>query len=161
MKYYTLQTLKAWSKAKEKGYLTGNKKFAIPEFQRYYQWMIKQMSKRIKSYNGEYPIWLWLTPSFIDIESTLNEDYVLLEIELSENKVLLSKFDAWHVILNNGYFLEDVEGVNQEEDWEILFNVDKLIELGFTFDDDGYQGVVGKIDLNNIKVLKYILSEVK
>lgn len=159
MRYYTLQTLKAWNEAKEKGYLTGNEEFVIPEFKRYYQWMMKQMSKRINSYNNEYPIWLWLTLENVHIESTLDDDYVLLEIELLEDKVLLSKFDAWHVILNNGYFSDDVEGINQEEDWETLFDIDKLIKLEFTFDNDYYQGVTGKINLDNIKVLKYILNE--
>jgi hypothetical protein len=159
MKYYTLQMLDAWNEAKEKVYLIGNKDFAIPEFQRYYQWMMSQMSKRLKDYNNEYPIWLWLSLDHVNIESTLDYDYVLLEIELDEDKVLLSKFDAWHVILNDGYFGDDIEGVNQEKDWEMLFDVDKLIELEFTSDDEDYQGVTGRINLDNIKVLKYILNE--
>ncbi|NFT08740.1 DUF3841 domain-containing protein [Clostridium botulinum] len=159
MKYYTLQTLKSWNHAKEKRYLTGNKKYAIPEFKKYYQWMMNQMSKRLRGYNNEYAIWLWLSLDQVHIESTLNDDYVLLEVELPEDSVLLSKFDAWHVILNDGYFSDDIEGINQEEDWEMLFDTNKLIELEFTFDDEDYQGVTGKIDLKNIKVLKYILNE--
>lgn len=158
MKYYTLQTLKAWNEAKEIGYLNGNEEFAIPEFKNYYQWMMKQMFKRLKNYNGEYPIWLWLSLDQVYIENTLDSDYVLLEIELSEDEVLLSKFDAWHIILNDGYF-GDNEEINQEKDWEMLFDTDKLIELEFTSDDEDYQGVTGKIDLKNIKVLKYILNE--
>jgi hypothetical protein len=161
MKYYTLQTLQAWNEAKEKDYLVGNEQYAISEFQRYYKWMMNQMYKRLEDYNNEYPIWLWLSLDHVHIESTLDDDYVLLEVELPEDKVLLSKFDAWHVILNDGYFSDDIEGINQEEDWEMLFEVDKLMEFEFTFDDDDYQGVTGKIDLKNIKVLKYILNEVK
>ena len=161
MKYYTVQNIKAWNKAKEDGYLTGNKDYAIEEFQRYYQWMMKQMSKRLNNYNNEYPVWLWLSLEHVHIDSLLDDDYVLLEVEVSEDQVLLSNFDAWHIILNDGYFADDTEGVNQEEDWETLFDEDKLKEWEFTFDDEDYQGVTGRRDLVNIKVLKYILNEVR
>lgn len=118
------------------------------------------MSKRLNDYNGKYPIWLWLSLNNVYIDCMLDDDYILLEVELDEDKVLLSNFDAWHIILNDGYFADDIEGVNQEEDWETLFNEDSLKEDGFTFDyDEDYQGVTGRFDLDNIKVLKYILSE--
>lgn len=158
MKYYTLQTLKAWTQAKEKGYLEGNREFMMDD-EKYYGWMINQMSKRLKNYNGEYPVWLWLTLDNINIIDTLDNDYVLLEIELSEDKVLLSSFYAWHDIINDGYFGDNKELLPQEENWEMLFNQSELSKLGFTFDEEDMQGVTGKIDLINIKVLKYIVNE--
>jgi hypothetical protein len=160
MKYYTLQTLKAWSEAKEKGYLIGNKGFIMDD-EKYYSWMKHQMCKRLKGYNNEYPVWLWLSLDNINIIDTLDDDYVLLEIELSEDKVLLSNFYAWHDILNDGYFGDNKENLSQEENWEMLFNKKELDKLGFTFDNDDMQGVTGKIDLDNIKVLKYILNKMR
>lgn len=57
--YYTIQGINAWIEAQNQGYLVGNKEYVCEDFIRPYQWMMKQMQKRIPDYNGEYPIWLW------------------------------------------------------------------------------------------------------
>lgn len=166
MKYYSLQNLDAWKDAIKNGYLVGNKKYIMDEeFDAHYQWMMKQMEKRINVDASDYPIWLWLTLNNVNIEEitfNLSCDYVLLEIDLPEDKVLLSNFDAWHIILNNGYFSDNIDNVNQEDDWETLFDKDTLEDenFGFTFEDEDYQGVTGKINIENITVLKYIVSKI-
>ena len=164
MKYYSLQNLKTWEDALEKGYLVGNKNYIMDDiFDKQYKWMMKQMSKRIGTSESEYPVWIWLSPSNISIDEIVyNKDnnYVILEIELPEDKVLLSNFDAWHIILNYGYFSDDIENVNQEDDWETLFDKEKLSLDGFSIgDEEDYQGVTGKIDISNIRVLRYILNK--
>lgn len=159
MKYYTIQNLKAWKEANKKGFLAGNKDYIDEEwFSKPYTWMMTQMSKRLKNYNNEYPIWLWLDVSNIQFCELLDEDWVLLEIELKEDEVLLSHFEAWHIVLNNDYLDDENLMETKEESWEHIFDKDKLEVLGYGFDKDDLQGTAGAIDCKNIKVLKYILT---
>ena len=56
---------------------------------------------------------------------------VLLSIDVPDNRVLLSDFDMWHVILNDGYLplygKDDIEDPSEDEklkSWENVFCVD-------------------------------------
>lgn len=101
MKCYTIQNLNAWEEAKIKGYLTGDRKFVDKDFLSSYTWMVQQMGKRIDNYNNELPVWLWLDTANICFNELLDGEWVLLEVELSEDQVLLSNFEAWNFILND------------------------------------------------------------
>lgn len=160
MKYYTIQKLYAWEDAKERGYLTGNKAYIDEEcFLSSYIWMMKQMAKRIKNYNNEFPIWLWLDTSNICFNELLNDEWVLLEINVSDEQVLLSNFEAWHFVLNNWDFDEENKTISKEQSWEYIFDKDKLKKFDYGFEKEDLQGTIGKVDCKNIKVLKYILNE--
>ncbi|WP_426334695.1 DUF3841 domain-containing protein [Paenibacillus silvae] len=57
MRFWSIQTIKAWEKAQVNGYLVGSPEhYMIPEK---YSWMIEQMQKRLKNYDGSPPIWVW------------------------------------------------------------------------------------------------------
>lgn len=59
---YSVQTLEAYYKMREQGYLVGIKEYIWPEFIKPYQWMMNQMEKHMEDYNGtDYPVWLWRT----------------------------------------------------------------------------------------------------
>ena len=56
---------------------------------------------------------------------------VLLTIDVPDDMVLLSDFDMWHNILNDGYLAlygkDDIEEPSEEEklkSWENVFNID-------------------------------------
>ena len=56
---------------------------------------------------------------------------VLLTIDVPDDMVLLSDFDMWHNILNDGYLAlygkDDIEDPSEEEklkSWENVFNID-------------------------------------
>lgn len=160
MKFYTIQKFKAWQEAQSKGYLTGNKDYIDDEwFLNPYTWMMKQMSKRLPEYKGEYPVWLWLSTDNISFSELLEDDYVLLEVELPQDQVLLSNFDAWHIVLNDSHFDEDNIAITKEKSWEYIFDKDKLEWLGYDFEKEDLQGVIERINCNDIKVLKYIVSD--
>lgn len=161
IKLYTMQKLKAWKKAQQRGYLVGNREYVWENFIDSYSWMRNQMYKRLNKYDGEYPIWLWLETDNINFSEMINEDWVLLEINLSKEDIVLSNFDAWHIVLNNGYF--DEEPLTQREkeiNWEYIFNRDKLEEWGYSWSTHNLQAVAGRIELENIKVIKYIVDKV-
>ena len=68
--------------------------------------MRRQMQLRILGYSGRYPWWGWARPK-PDLRRTGHLPQgtrgVRLELELADDQVLLSDFDAWHVVLNRGY----------------------------------------------------------
>ena len=158
MKYYTVQKLSAWLDANNKGYLTGNEEYIDKEwFLKSYKWMMKQMTKRLINYNNEFPIWLWLDISNISFSELLNDEWVLLEIELDDEHVLLSNFLAWHHVLNDCSLDDDCQ-ITKEQSWEYIFNEHDLEKFGYGFEDEDLQGTIGKIDCDHIKVIKYLLN---
>lgn len=159
MKCYTVQRLNAWKEAKIKGYLTGNRKFIDEEwFLSSYTWIMKQMAKRLKNYNNEFPVWVWLDTSNICFNELLDDEWVLLEIELNEEQVLLSNFEAWHYVLNGWIFEEENSIITKEQSWEYIFDKDELERFGYGFEKEDLQGTIGRIDCKNIKAIKYILN---
>ena len=169
--YYTIQTKEAWDDALTKGFLEFNKKYiyelAFPE----YNWMVDQMKKRLPNYNCEYPIWLWLKRPDLRYGGHLEKGLrgVLLEVDIDENDVLLSDFIAWHCVLNNDFLSisEDEENgitnITKEESWERIFDLDLLRQSEYVLENisdvDVIQGVTGKIDIKNIKLIKEFVAK--
>jgi hypothetical protein len=121
--------------------------------------MMEQMGKRIENYHNELPIWLWLDTSNICFSELLNDEWVLLEIKLSEEQVLLSNFEAWHYVLNGWNFEEGNSIITKEQSWEYIFDKDKLERFGYGFEKEDLQGTIGRIDCKDVKIIKYILND--
>jgi hypothetical protein len=168
-KYYTIQTIEAWNQAIELKYLEGNVDYIDKSFIEPYHWLMDQMEKRLKSYNGEYPIWLW--PKRQDLRKSgylsKGQHGVLLEIELDENDVLLSDFEAWHFVLNNWFFsISDDEEkmfeegkllITKEKSWERIFDFSLLNSLD-GWEHINIQGVTGRVDIKSIRLIKEFKS---
>jgi hypothetical protein len=154
--YYTIQDINAWIEAQNRGYLVGNKDYVCEDFIRPYQWMMNQMQKRIPDYNGESPLWLW--PDKQDLRRMgYNErgtKAVYLEIEIPENQILLSDFQAWHFVLNDCPLLDyEDEIIDKELSWERIFDSEYLQQHPDWVSLD-LQGVTGKIYLNQVKSVR-------
>lgn len=162
MKCYTIQKLNSWNEAKEKGFLTGNEEYIDKDwFFSSYSWMMKQMSKRITNYNNELPIWVWLDVSNICFAELLEDEWVLLEINVPEDDILLSNFDDWHFILNNWHFDEENKTISKEQSWKYIFDKDILENLGYGFEKEDLQGTIGRVNCENITVLKHIVNKIE
>lgn len=94
----------------------------IREFQFYkaYDWLVSEMKKRIGNPPDgvKYPVWAWHTvdwkhkkPDLRLREFWYSKPMVCIEIEISEQNVLLSNEDSWHIVLNDAYLSET------EADW--------------------------------------------
>ena len=124
MKLYTVQPLEVLLKVKKFGALTSRSyilededeitKFFLPS----YKWMKDQMLKRLPHFkpNEEtFPWWGWCRyggkdnkPKFSeqyyrDLLKRLDEIQVIIELEIPDELVLLSDFDAWHFRLNTWF----------------------------------------------------------
>ena len=105
MRIHTIQSSHAWQAFQQRGFLRCDAKSVWGEHKAAYDWMRSQMAKRIPGYGGGYPIWAWYQPRE-DLRSWRHqwkEPSVLLIVEVPEERVLLSDFDAWHMVLNTGY----------------------------------------------------------
>ena len=75
-----------------------------------------------------FPIWAWHTRNFLHKKPDLRmsgygakgEECVCIEIEIPDNEVLLTDFDAWHFVLNKWYLNTDCwndETYEEDEKW--------------------------------------------
>lgn len=91
---------------------------------------------------------------------------VLLEVELREEDVLISDFEAWHCVLNRWYLLwededEDQPPLSIKESWERIFELERLqSDPMWKTSSPMYQGVTGKIPVEQvISVTEFIAEE--
>ncbi len=92
-------------------------------FLRAYDWMRQQMKERIPGYQGNWPWWAWHTwatkngtpihkPDLRNYRWCHRGANVRMELNVPDEKVLLSCFDGWHAPLNRRYLAFD----DQEEE---------------------------------------------
>ena len=108
----------------------------FPEWKKQYDWLVAQMIKRIgkRPFGVSYPIWAWFKWEGKRKRPDLRRERwgngwkgarnVRLEIDVPDADVLLSDFDAWNGIMNNG-LLSDTEEEDEELEREYLALSDK------------------------------------
>ena len=150
-----------------------------PEFVEKYEWLIRQMKKRIGlSPEGVvYPVWAWYKQNGKHRKPDLrgerwrygpgDEDYTCIEFEIQDDQVLLSDFDSWHIILNNGLFSDSEEKADQkdayydslsaeeqraykEKNWEQVFDITPF-ENDWTRRGDWVQATVWELRKDMIR----------
>ena len=82
------------------------------DFVQAYAWIANQMSRCVRPplAGVKVPFWAWHTVDWkhrkVDLRTTLFRNYsdptVCLKLEIPDNQVLLSDFENWHFVLNNG-----------------------------------------------------------
>lgn len=116
----------AYTTLQQHGYLNGDGRRADRFFRdmewQPYQWMAEQMERRLalKPANaGRFPVWAWHThggkqPPDLRYAGLggKGEQTVMLTIQLPAADVLLSDYNAWHIVLNNGPCTDN------EAEWE-------------------------------------------
>ena len=115
MKVFTVQPLEVLDIIEKKGYFTCEKAKSenYKDFYDAYNWLAKEMIRR-KIYpveNNTLPVWCWYLydgKNKLDLRhsglGTPKEKQVCLELEIQENKILLSDYGAWHFVLNNSWY---------------------------------------------------------
>lgn len=160
--YWTIQTSVAWEKAKQLGYLIGDKRYVWTEFTDAYHWMMKQMKNKITNYSGEYPIWLWTERPDLRKNGHLETGVqgVLLKVDIDSSRVLLSDFLAWHQVLYNDYLSLDCNEIPNnssvhtiEQSWLGIFDLE-VLKKHPDWGEVRHQGVTGKVFVNEISVVK-------
>lgn len=135
-----------------------------------YDWIKREMSKMLNDETDLYPIWAWYKYNNKNKQPDLRMSgyaakgtkCVCLEIEIPDNKVLLSDFELWHYVLNNWYINND------EEDDKWFDNLPKELELNEkekswmrifnTTNSDFIQATFFELKIDNVKKVKHFVS---
>ena len=151
MLLWTIQHKAAYDILLETGRLIANEKHLLFEgqFRPSYDWLVGQMKKRIgmSPDDVKYPVWAWYqwegVRKRLDMRThryggEKGTPIVLLSIDIPDNMVLLSDFDMWHVVLNDGYLLlydkDDIEDPSEDEklkSWENVFYIDVVTDCWY------------------------------
>lgn len=126
-----------------------------------YSWLIEKMKKRIGDPPSgvTYPIWAWHTWEYerrqpdTDSAAFVERDYdtVCFVLDVPDNEVVLTDFDAWQIVMNGWYLsyeqneekldalLERLESLSDDEQlemikasWENVFLIDELRSENFS-----------------------------
>lgn len=141
MKLFTVQSLLHWRTAKIQGLLSGGPHVyhVEPERRRAYTWMREQMRLRLPWVSGDYPVWAWTEEKHKSFQpdsrwGELGSQMVEVGFEVPDNRVLLSDFSAWHLVLNDQAILDDDGlyslGISEEvktASWERIFNLPSMV----------------------------------
>ena len=146
---WTIQHKNAYEKMMATGSLTADDDYLFaPEFNyQPYCWI----SEKMKEYIGDppsdvhFPVWAWYQWESVrkrpDMRThrrwtTKGTPIVLITFEIPDDKVLLSDFDMWHVILNDDYLplteSEDKDVFTEEEklsSWNNVFQYDVVTDF--------------------------------
>ena len=90
-------------------------------------WLIRQMEQRIgpPPAGVTYPVWAWYMQNGKHRKPDLRterwgygpggEEYACIEFEIPDDRVLLSDFEVWHIVLCNGLIAESEEEDNRQD----------------------------------------------
>ena len=125
---WTMQPLEVWKEIQETGvYRCDPARSSMPEFTDMYQWLIRQMEQRIgpPPAGVTYPVWAWYMQNGKHRKPDLRterwgygpggEEYACIEFEIPDDRVLLSDFEVWHIVLCNGLIAESEEEDNRQD----------------------------------------------
>ena len=121
MKLWSIQSDRVWKALCKKGRYRTYRSYIDPwwwkHFEFSYTWMREQMQKRIgpPPVKNLLPVWAWAhwrgnkgcTKDKPDLRalrfSVEKGQYHRIELEVAASRVLLSDFEAWHMVLNHSY----------------------------------------------------------
>lgn len=157
VKLWTMQTRDVWESLQRTGvYRTDTALcWMAEELPHAYSWLAREMTKRVgpPPQGVDYPVWAWYMQNGRHKKPDLrserwgygpgDEDYCCIELEIAPQRVLLSDFDVWHGVLNNGLISdteeEDValeafhaslsdeeKTAYKEKNWEHVFDISPL-----------------------------------
>lgn len=136
MVIWSILTQQAWDGLQRRGRLRASRRHVSKEFLGSYLWMAEQMQRRLttpRPSKDAMPIWAWYQWAGKRCKPDLRsgghlargEWSVRLELQVTDDRVLLSDFDLWHYVLNYWYLPEtETAGEAFEK---------KLARLGLSF----------------------------
>lgn len=113
---YTIQTAEAFETLQRSGILVGDPTRADPDWSHVYPFMYDQMNERLST-SGHGALWLWGRTSrrYLVDHCRYCRGAVLLTCLVPRERVLLSHFDDWHLVLNCAPLVREAPGESEAE----------------------------------------------
>lgn len=153
-----------------------------------YNWMAEQMCKCIGQppQGVQYPIWAWHTVEWKHAKPDLRRSefrsyktpQVCLEVEISDEDVLLSNEDMWPIVLNDGYYGDacsdeeyEAEGkwfdslpaqeqtAVKRQSWKKIFDVFPARETSWDCHGKYVQATFWELRLEQVKAVRHFVRK--
>lgn len=191
MKLWTMQPVEVYDELMENGvFICDPSKVCEPSFLDRYGWMNEQLNKKDpKPENVDFPIWAWFRYNCREKKpdlrnscyGTRGDKMVCMELDVPDEKVLLSDFDLWHYPLNdwwldNAMFKDtfseeeydenhkwfnslskDEQQVVKEKSWHVIFNID-YFDNGFMCKGEYVQAVFWELKKEYVKKVQHFTA---
>lgn len=142
-----------------------------------YKWISKEMKKCIGNppHNVNFPVWAWYKvngehkrPDMRTFGMRVFEKSVLIEIEIPDDQVLLSNFEMWHIVLNDGlyYKVNSMKNVSEEE-WYAEAEKEATYYLSLSHEDqtiykeNGWKNIFSTDEIMHSKFVQATFWELK
>jgi hypothetical protein len=123
MVIWSILTEPAWDELRQKGRLEAKARHVDNDYLAAYAWMVSQMERRLaipRPSVDAMPIWAWWQWCGVRRRPDLRAGWhlpkgtrgVRFELEVENDRVLLSDFDLWHYVLNYLYLPKTERGGN-------------------------------------------------
>lgn len=159
---WTIQNEQAYLSMLKTGTLRADEKFVYDGFSDAYSWMMEQMTMRIgKAPDGVVsPVWAWYQwvgkrkrPDMRTHGRSFSSKGVpiaLITVDVPDKYVLLSDFDYWHVVLNNGDLIFPLSDVEYPEAVKKK-SLEKIFDISCAFDGEEHLTLSTQATLWEIK----------
>ncbi|WP_433461752.1 DUF3841 domain-containing protein [Spirillospora sp. CA-128828] len=113
---HTIQSVEAFEALLTTGTLTPDPDLAVAEFAEAYDWLYRMMAARLPT-SGQGALWLWARTRRDHLVGNCRRSrgQVLLICRVPRERVLLSHFDEWHVVLNRGLGMPRLPGESEDD----------------------------------------------
>ena len=160
---WTIQPIKVYKLIQEKGvYRCDFEKSVFNDFRDKYDWLVRKMKSKIGNppEGVSYPVWAWYMKNGVRKKPDLRserwnngwkgERFACMEIDVSDDRVVISDFDEWCLILLNGLLSNsEEEGIKLENEYNSLSEKNKK-----AFIDKNWERVFEIVNLNNSWTLR-------
>lgn len=109
---WTVQAAEVLDELDDLGVIRVHPEHADPDFAEAYQWLHQQMISRGLMGQDDWPLWGWADIEQGDLALHLEDARdaeVAIRVEVPEERLLLSDYDAWHDVLNHHPCLDHAE----------------------------------------------------
>jgi hypothetical protein len=184
LRVWTIQGASWWRALQQRGVIHGDGRRVCHHFRPAYSWLRVQMYRRIRSYNGAFPVWFWYSPKpHLRHGGHLErgERGLLIELELPRDLVLLFDFETWHCVLNRWHLSlswresrewdRRTRGLDQfrsvlptpleaelQATWERVFDMDLVRRTKLWGPTDSIQGVAERVLLNEVRDVREFVA---
>lgn len=186
MKLWTMQPLCVWEDIQRTGVYRCDpaRSRMFPYLGECYAWLARKMAERVgpPPEGVAYPVWAWYKqdgrhkkPDLRNERWACGEEdtgFTCIALELPPERVLLSDFDIWHIILNDGLisdteeegraqeaFYEALDGEQKraykDKNWERVFDVSTL-DNGWTLRGDCVQATFWELKREDIRSVRFL-----
>ena len=187
MVLWTVQPLHVYEMLQRTGiYRCDPERSSMLDFAEQYDWLVAKMKERIglPPTGVRWPVWAWYKKNGkrgrLDLRHERwsnglgGETYTCLEIEIPDNQVVLSDFEAWHGPLNNclisdteeedtaqeayyGFLNDEQKKAYRYKNWERIFDVTSL-ENEWIRRGDWVQATFWELKKEQIRDVRYFTT---